>query len=312
MKVKFLLLALFLCGVSSLTTLADKWTLGVPKNTVVTVKIPGELYTKQAWTSISGRPTYFTHIDQGQDGSFVIGGKADWKNAGWIWMTDLAVKEIDFVKNKEWQGTEVSLTNANFIVRLRFHGGVRDVAKAFSELTYVGALADFQKTDEFKRDNPDKYFPLYFPGPMAKFTEEEKYAILKAANYTAKDKFGLLPYKGKNYFFVNDESTTFYNNRRFSKPQRVAMIINESLLGLFKVMYKQFGHYELEGIKVGYNIKHMDLVTSDNVGIDFVEIYAPMDVLKAFGEDEIVSQEFIDKCIVLVDNNRTKVDLSLQ
>jgi hypothetical protein len=56
----------------------------------------------------------------------------------------------------------------------------------------------------------------------------------------------------------------------------------------------------------------MDLVTNDNLGIDFVEIYAPSDSLKAFAEDEISGQEFIDKCIVLVDSNRTKVDLSLQ
>jgi hypothetical protein len=292
--------------------LAGKWILNVPKDTVVTVKIPGALYTQQAWTSFSGRPTYFVFIDQNESGNFVINSKTDWKAAGWVWMSDFWVKEIEQVKTKEWQGTEVSLTNNSYIVRLRFMANVRDVARAFSDLTFTGTLDKFQETGEFKRDNPDKFFPVYFPGPLAKFSDKEKYALLKANNYTSKDRFGQELYKGKNYLFLNDATDSYYNNRRFSKPQRVSLLTNEKLLGYFKDYYKAFGGYEFDGIKIGYSIKHMDLVTNDNAGVDFVEIYAPMDVLKAFAEDEIVGQEFLDKCVVLVDHNRTKVDLSLQ
>lgn len=104
-----------------------------------------------------------------------------------------------------------------------------------------------------------------------------------------------------------------YNTLQLSEVQRVATDLKKRALPTvltFGAALKRAA--PLEGFKISFQIGSRNFLNDlERIGYDKVEIYIPRDLAAAFAAQEATSQEMIDGSVILVDNNRTAIDLSL-
>ncbi len=106
-----------------------------------------------------------------------------------------------------------------------------------------------------------------------------------------------------------------YNDAKLSAGQRLATALNDRLLTLLKSFARHVERVpEVEGLKLELTIYHRNFVTDVRTPgpteEDRLELYAPADLIRKFAAQDITSQELVDGCIVIVNGNRVKVDLS--
>lgn len=308
-KVIFIIIFMLCCS----QIFAQKgWTLNVPKKSVVVLKIPKSAFNFTKFSVWSGKNTFSTVIEQGNNGGLIINGEKDWRDSDWNLMTDLFVDDVNRKKDGNSQITEVVLKNATINIKLVFGSSVQDVAKAFDEITFKGYLNEFEKSDYYQKEIVERFLPRIFVGKLSNIPEKFKLTLLKASNYETKN-FGGENYKDKFYFVVKDAPDYVLNSVRLSQPQRVSYIFNQVLLTFLKYLHKELKDVEeIQGIKIEYTIPHRNFVTGLDIGTDNLQIYATMENIGLFSDFEITGQELLDKSVVIVDNNRIKVNLTLQ
>lgn len=288
------------------------WALNVPKKSVVVLKISKGAFNFTKFSAWSGKNTYSTLIEQDKDGSLFVNNEKEWKDSDWNLMADLTVEDVKKKKEKDFQGTEVTLKNATINIKLQFTNSVADIAKAFDEVTFRGYLNEYERSEYYQKEVVDKFLPRIFAGKLSKIPEKFKLTLLKATNYETKN-FGGENYKDKFYFVVKDSPTFVMNSIKLSQPQRVSYVCNQQLLNYFKALYKELnGVDEIDGVKVEYQIPFKNFVTGLDLGTDNLHIYATMENIKLFSEFDITGQEFLNKSVVIIDGNRANVDLTLQ
>ncbi len=64
------------------------------------------------------------------------------------------------------------------------------------------------------------------------------------------------------------------------------------------------------GVKIGEKILYRDFVSETAVKTDNLQLYAPLQAIKQFSAADITNQQFVDQCIVVVNDNRVQVLLS--
>jgi hypothetical protein len=62
-------------------------------------------------------------------------------------------------------------------------------------------------------------------------------------------------------------------------------------------------------LKLKVGAQHYNFVTRSGLGGDAVEVYAPAEAIAKFVANDITDQAFLDLCIVLMNNVRTRVVL---
>jgi hypothetical protein len=313
LKIKILLP--FIILLASVSVSAGDWPLRIPKGTVVSVKIPLHFYEYSEIPSTAKKLSlFYIFITQDPAGRLIVNKNDNWRDAGWMAMTDFVLTDTNFITDKKmgFKGMEVILRNDTTDVRLWITPGALSESEAFDKLVYRGNIENFQTSDEYRKEFMDRFFPIYFPGPLASFSETDKLWLMKQSGYRFIDSFGLDEYKDKKYIFIANRSAKIFDSRRYNLKQRAASVINEPVLADMRNSYKRLKSYSgFDGLKMRVDIRYMNPATDSKPGKDFLEIYAPMDALKAFANDEITSQEFINKCVVLIDKNRTGVDLDI-
>lgn len=297
----------------SLPAFAQKgWILNVPRKSVVVLKVPKSSFNFTKFSVWSGKNTYSTSVEQDKDGQLVVGGYREWKDVDWNLMSDFVVEDVARKRDKNWQGTEVTLKNATINIKIQFSNTVQDVAKAFDEITFRGYLNEYERSEYYRKEVVDRFLPQIFVGRLAKISDSYKLTLLKASKYEIKN-FGGENYKGKFYFVIKDSPDVVLNSIRFSQPQRVSYVCNQILLNAFKNVHREIKDVdEIDGVKIEYLIPHKNFVTGLDLGTDNLHIYATMENIGLFSEFEITGQEFLDRSVVIIDNNRANVNLTLQ
>jgi hypothetical protein len=304
----FLILAVnFLLCVSVLAQQNQQLPLlDVPKGKFVVLKIPSRLIGFERVSFWSGNVNYGAIIEQSKTGGLMIGGLNDWKRQGWTLMRQLSVEKVSREKNF----TLVELRDPLYNVKLRFDNSVKDINTAFREVAFVGLLTDFEASDFYKKEVVEKVLPQVFTGSLESISTARKLNLLKELKYID-SAIKSEKYKGDNYLSIDvGGDTEVFNTIRVDQPHRIGHSLNQRVLSYFKRIARIVKFpTEVDGIKISILIPYKNFVTETYLepSYDRIEIYAPMDVIRQFADDELTNQEFVEESILLVNGNRMRI-----
>lgn len=291
------------------------WPLPVPKDSVVTLKVPLEAFGEM-------RAMQQIAID-GADGAIVFNGNRNWKDAGFPSMAQVVVhnaKIFDDPLSKEKKkakviGVAISGDSGNlfYFTWLFFRPSVGDVGAAFREL-FILDKADSPEARQYAQAYRDGVSAKWFSGPLGSLTKETRDGLLQLAALTG-GSIGTRSFKDKQYLLIDvGSSTPIYNELRLDKSARAATYFNAFLIKVLRdaeAVARELPDFH--GVLVTTRIRHKDLrydflaATTD----DF-QMYAPFAAIRQFTEADITSQQLVDASVVLVDGDRIKLLLNQQ
>ncbi len=175
-----LLLLIILAGPFSTVKSQNRQDLSRLRSTVgqiVVLKIPESIIRFEKIGTWSGRPNFAVTIAPNSSGGLIVGGRANWKDAGLPPMGELFVAKV----SRQKRLIEVELRSWMVNVKLRFTPDVPDLFAAFSEIAFLGSLNDF-KASQYYREEVLKNAPQSSgipAGPSARSipTEVEKLEV---------------------------------------------------------------------------------------------------------------------------------------
>lgn len=283
------------------------WPLDVPKGSRVVLRIPGKLVGFEKVGIWSGTANYGTVIEQSSSGGLMIGGLTEWRHSGWPLMRQLTLEKVS--RNSRF--TEVELRDPLFNVKLRYDATtIKDLNAAFRDTVFVGLVSEFEASEYYQQEVVGKVLPKIFSGKLSSIPMSAKLKLLRDVNFidTAirEEK-----YKGDTYLVVNaGGDVQIYNTIQMNQSERIAHATNQRILRYIKYAAKTIKYNpDVDGIKVELYLPYKNFVTEAYLSphYDFMELYAPMDVIRQFAEDELTNQEFIEESILLVNGNRTRI-----
>lgn len=155
---------------------------------------------------------------------------------------------------------------------------------------------------------------LVFSGALASVPEQTQSMLLDAAREGEFSPFfAAREFQGKNYFRVNlGLYPSVMNTARLNMNQRISTALTSSILTYLKAFGVGLGDSGgLGGINLRVSIGHRNFVSpSPRYEMDLVEIYMQTEDIVRFSRAEITGQELVDRSVVLVNDNRTKLVLS--
>jgi hypothetical protein len=113
---------------------------------IVVLKIPEPIVTFEKYGTWSRRPNFAVTIAPDSVGGLIVGGRANWKEAGMPPMGELVVAKV----SRQKRLIEVELRNLMVNVKLRFTPDVPDLFAAFNEVAFFGRLDDFKASPYFR------------------------------------------------------------------------------------------------------------------------------------------------------------------
>jgi len=282
---------------------APAWGLDVPRGTTVVLKIPNKLLGFERVSTWSGAVSYGAVIEQSQKGGYLIGGLNDWRVAGWTMMRQVVLEKVTRDKNF----LEVEFRDPLFNIKLRFANGIPDINAAFRDVAFLGTVAEFEASDYYKQEVIAKLLPAVFTGKLASIPVQRKMDMLKELKYID-SAIATESYKGAEYLSINvGGDTEVYNSNRVDQPTRIAHSLNQRVLYYFKRIARIIRfHPDVDGIKITILVPYKDFITAyySTPYYDRLEVYAPMDTIRQFVDNELTNQEFAEESILLVNGNR--------
>lgn len=280
--------------------------LDIPKGKFVVLKIPAKLVGFERISYWKQTLNYGAVVEASTAGGLLVGGLGDWKSQGWPLMLQLTVEKVSREKNY----TAVQLQHPLAQVNIRFDNSVKDLNAAFREVAFVGLLSEFESSEYYQKDVMDKVLPKIFVGSLEALPASRKLNLLKEIRFVDAA-LATTKYKGDTYLSVDvGGDTEIYNTIRIDQQHRLADSLNKRVLAYFKRIGRiiKFAP-NVGGIRIAIRIPYKNFVTDAYVEpeSDRIEIYASMDAIKQFSEDDLTNQEFVDECIVLVNGNRIRL-----
>lgn len=211
--------------------------------------------------------------------------------------SSIVAYKVSAVERKK-EFTEVNLSKINdrlVDIKLQFGNSIKDVEKAFSEVTFLGGVEEFT--------NSEYYQNLYNPNLDREMGELPK-GINEVSSQTE-------IFKEKKYLVSSYLDKRAYNSNRVNQAERIARTVQEYFPVIKKKGELLLSLKEIDGIKLEVKIAFRDFVDkSSRTQFDELKFYVPKDVLKLFIDADITDQELIDKSIILLNDNRVRVNLS--
>ncbi len=302
---------IILAAIVPVLAAADNISLNVPKGQKLIIKIPRNLWVQEKLGAASGQPIYIVEIDS----AFISGRK--WETGNIPSLREFVVEKTEECGRMRYDCKlkgfrQVELRSPYVWIKLRFAPDVSDVNSAFGEVVALGTLEQFEAGEYFKNKIFSSAAARVFSGPLATLADETKLRLFKDSLNTGAEQLSSETYKGKVYLVVNmGQGEDVYNSIRMNQSARTAKVINEKLLNLLK----KFGasvpaEGDLFGLKLMESIPFQDFVRGGPQQYDKLQIYAPSEGIRKFADDDITSQQFIDGCTVIVDDNRVQINLS--
>jgi hypothetical protein len=202
----------------------------------------------------------------------------------------------------------VELRNTSAWVKLRFQPG-SDIAGGFQALTFPGTWSKFEASDYFKNVVFGNVAARIFTGPLARIPDPTKLSLLRIAG-TGLATVTSETYKDKVYVgFAFPLSGTVYNSIKLNEGARAATVIN-SRFAMLKSLAILAGDAGVDGVKISEKILYRNFVSETAAKTDNMQFYAPLQTIKQFSSADITSQQFVDQCVVILNDNRIQVSLS--
>lgn len=210
----------------------------------------------------------------------------------------VAYKVSEIERKKEFTEVNLSKINDRLVdIKLQFGNSIKDVDKAFNEVTFLGGVEEFT--------NSEYYQNLYNPNldrEMGKLPKE----LSQQSSTTQSEVF-----KEKKYLLSSYLDTRAYNSNRVNQAERIARTIQEYFPVIKGKEESLLSLKEIDGLKLEVKIAFRDFVDkSSRTQYDELKFYVPKDVLKLFVDADITDQELVDKSIILLNDNRVRVNSS--
>jgi len=254
-------------------------------------------------------------IEQNSSGNLTINGNEDWRTIpvfpaydegeSLMWkeyrriytMSSIVAYKVTNIERKK-EFTEVNLSKINdriVDIKLQFGNSIKDVDKAFSEVTFLGGVDEFLKSEYYQN--------LYNPNLDREMGELPK-EISEVSNRTE-------IFKEKKYLISSYLDKRAYNSNRVNQAERTARTVQEYFPIIKKKEELLLSLKEIDGIKLEVKIAFRDFADKSSTSqYDELKFYVPKDVLKLFIDADITDQELVDKSIILLNDNRVRVNLS--
>lgn len=271
-------------------------------------------------------------IEQNSSGNLTINGNENWRGIPFFPAYDGSVEgylgsfyqdqyptpsvvayKIDKIeKNKNF--TEVSLSKLSDRVvdlKLRFGDSIKDLDKAFSEVFFLGGVEEFKRSTFYKNlfDSILEKEINKLPKELAELPRGIKVSLLEEVNYQSSG-IWTETFKEKKYIVCSYADGTEYNTNRVNQAERIARTIQKYLPGIKRKGKLLLAAKEIQGIELKVKIAYRNFVNESQSSYENLQFYVPMDSLKLFIDADITDQELIDKSIVLLNDNRVRVNLS--
>lgn len=154
-----------------------------------------------------------------------------------------------------------------------------------------------------------------FSGKLANVPEERRRLLFKIARVRQVSlRFSADSIRGANYFGIHMMYPGVLNSARLNQNQRIAYVLNETLLTYTKTFASAVGDVQgLDGVAFHVSVPHRNFVsTVMGYETDRVVLYLSTASIRKFAAAEITGQDLLDEGIVMVNDNRMKIVLSDQ
>jgi hypothetical protein len=234
-----------------------------------------------------------------------VNGDTAWQTAGFPSLVQMKVTKL---KTDSTGLSEVELKSSKTSLKLKvmFKGNLNT---GFPRVFASPSDADAYRDEAYKA-----LAAKFFTGPLAQLPTDKQQRLVTFAHITAQGTtMGSETYKEKLYLVVDvGEDENVYNELRMNQTQRVARVLNDRLLLTLKAFAKLVEDAkDIQGLKLELEIPHRSFAKTAAAAVnDKVELYAPAEQIKKFADADTTSQQFIDGCVVIVNDNRVSVPLA--
>jgi hypothetical protein len=271
-------------------------------------------------------------VEENNSGILTINGKENWKavavfpaydgsNTGWgdsLYQSEyqtpkIVAYKVDKIDRKK-DFTEVSLSKLNdrlVDLKLKFGNSIKDVNKALNEILFLGNVDDYKKSDFYQnvvKSNLEIELGK-LPKELSELPKTSKISLLEEVNYNASAIWTEL-FKDKSYIGFLYSDDVKYNTNRVNQAERIARTIQKYLPAVKRIGKQLLTTKEIYGIELKVKIAYSNFVDKSPTEYETLQYYVPLDGLKLFIDADITDQELIDKSVVLLNDNRVKVNLS--
>jgi hypothetical protein len=239
-------------------------------------------------------------------------GHPGWKLEGFPRLIQITYSKTSTKKDLqeiEYRTTPTKPPSVGFVIKFRLPKSA-DAQKWISRFVLIGPPSSPAAMD-YRQTAMRNFADSIFTEELSALSMDARLRLLELANGTAKG-IGIRRevYKGNPYLSVALEDGPRYNTIQLNEPKRVAREVSERLLGVMKAFGASLPDIpEIRGVAVHTKTTHDNFVNHSEAGIDDIHIYAPAETIAKFAANDITSQQFIDSCVVIVNDNRVQVSL---
>ena len=220
--------------------------------------------------------------------------------------------ELQFEKTStEREYVEAELRNKGVAIKLRFYADRSSVQAEFDRAVSTGD-ADSQDTGSRLAEIYGRMAANVFQEPLDLVPPDLQFALLEYAHRALGGaNLGHATFRREDYLVVDlGRDSNIYNTLQLNQSQRVARILNERLLGPLKEASAALDGTSLAGVRLELVIPHRDFLSDSLADEDKLILYALASDAQAFADFEMTNQEFIDACVIIVNDNRIEVRLT--
>ena len=203
------------------------------------------------------------------------------------------------------------LRNQGIVIKLRFYTDRASVQAEFDRAVSAGGK---QRADTQSRLAKiyTQMAPGVFHGPLSLVPPDLQLGLLEYARQSLGGaELGHVRFRRGDYLVVDlGRDPNVYNTLQLNQSQRVARILNERLLTSLKDASAALDGTGLAGIRLDLVIPHRSFLNDPPADEDTLMLYALTADAQAFADFEITNQQFIDACVIIVNENRIEVRLT--
>ena len=151
-----------------------------------------------------------------------------------------------------------------------------------------------------------------FQGPLLTVPSELQVGLLSYAHRSLGGaELRHAKFRQDDYLVVDlGTDPSIYNTLQLNQSQRVARILNDRLIEPLKEAAAALDGTGLAGVRLELLIPHRNFLNDLPADHDKLIMYASVSDAQKFAEYEITNQEFINACVVIVNDNRIEVQLT--
>jgi hypothetical protein len=277
----------------------------IEKGEIVSLKLPAAIVTYEG-NMVSGIPIYGVTVSW-TDSGVMVNNVTSWREAGFPMLHQFAVAKLKMMNDD--RDVEIELRSTACTVKLRFGADPDRINKAWKGIA-IRPLEWSTYADELYAQEAEKKLR----GEMSLWPRQKQVELIRFLHQTLLcQRVTIENYKDRDYLTVDTgNGGLIYNDLQLNQTQRVSRVINERLLDLLRQFSRFVSEMGESGVQLTGEILHKSLLDQyASPQSDHFKIYVTADLIKKFVDANITSQQLIDQGVVLLNDNRISVPLSM-